>query len=216
MPATAVAATVSESRHADILERIMGVFAAKGFEGASMQDLARAAGMSAGNFYRYFASKDAIVAAMIDYDMVRIEQEFAWIMQADDTMAALRAVLRRRVETVTPEEGQLWSEIEATSLRRPEIAAMSQRIGLGVGTLLTQVFARVTRLPVEVAEKRFSAHAAFLMMLVKGMAVEGCPVRVAVCGERHLPSLRALVLRHIDAVLAEIVPQSPAAGPSEN
>ena len=51
-------------RSADLLSRVKGVFAAKGFDGASMQDLARAAGISAGNFYRYFPSKNAIIEAM--------------------------------------------------------------------------------------------------------------------------------------------------------
>ena len=56
-------------RGSDILERIKAVFAEKGFDGASMQDLARSAGMSAGNFYRYFPSKDAIIAAMVERDL---------------------------------------------------------------------------------------------------------------------------------------------------
>lgn len=37
-----------------------------------MQDLARAAGMSVGNFYRYFPSKAAIVQAMCGYDLAEI------------------------------------------------------------------------------------------------------------------------------------------------
>ena len=38
--------TDSAVRSADLLSRVKGVFAAKGFDGASMQDLARAAGIS--------------------------------------------------------------------------------------------------------------------------------------------------------------------------
>ena len=43
-----------EDRSTGILEAARRAFAEKGFDGASMQDIARAAGMSAGNFYRYF------------------------------------------------------------------------------------------------------------------------------------------------------------------
>lgn len=68
---------VLTDRSADILNRIRSAFAEKGFDGASMQDLARAAGMSVGNFYRYFPSKDAIIAAMAAYDMAEMEADFA-------------------------------------------------------------------------------------------------------------------------------------------
>ena len=54
-----------EAREAEILESIRTTFAAKGFDGASMQELARAAGMSVGNFYRYFPSKAAMVEAIM-------------------------------------------------------------------------------------------------------------------------------------------------------
>ena len=51
-------------REYEILDNIRHTFAEKGFDGASMQDLARAAGMSVGNFYRYFPSKAAMVEAI--------------------------------------------------------------------------------------------------------------------------------------------------------
>ena len=39
-----------------------------GFHRTTMQDVAREAGMSAGNLYRYFASKEALVSGMIERD----------------------------------------------------------------------------------------------------------------------------------------------------
>ncbi len=48
------APTAIDRRQMDILEAVHSTFVEKGFDGASMQDLARAAGMSVGNFYRYF------------------------------------------------------------------------------------------------------------------------------------------------------------------
>ena len=54
-----------DHRSAEILASVRSAFAAKGFDGASMQDLARAAGMSVGNFYRYFPSKAAIVEDLV-------------------------------------------------------------------------------------------------------------------------------------------------------
>ena len=56
----------TDQKVAEILSRLRDTFAEKGFDGASMQDLARAAGMSVGNFYRYFPSKSDIIAQMIE------------------------------------------------------------------------------------------------------------------------------------------------------
>ena len=53
----------ADIRSTEILASVRQTFVEKGFDGASMQDLARAAGMSVGNFYRYFPSKAAIIQA---------------------------------------------------------------------------------------------------------------------------------------------------------
>ena len=44
----------ADQRSVEILALVRQAFVEKGFDGASMQDLARSAGMSVGNFYRYF------------------------------------------------------------------------------------------------------------------------------------------------------------------
>ena len=75
-------ATAPDLRSAEILDSARRAFVEKGFDGASMQDLARAAGMSVGNFYRYFPSKAAIVAALITRDLDEVEQDFREILGA--------------------------------------------------------------------------------------------------------------------------------------
>ena len=72
-----VAAPKTDQRIADILLRVRAAFIDKGFDGASMQDLARVAGMSVGNFYRYFPSKSAIVEKLISCDLDNMQAEFA-------------------------------------------------------------------------------------------------------------------------------------------
>jgi len=44
-----------------ILDAALGVFAAKGFHGAAIPDVAKAADVGTGTLYRYFADKDALV-----------------------------------------------------------------------------------------------------------------------------------------------------------
>ena len=50
---------------------------APGFHRTTMQDVAAEAGMSPGNLYRYFPSKDAIVAGLAERDRARVMADFA-------------------------------------------------------------------------------------------------------------------------------------------
>ena len=50
-----------EARRQEILEAARSVFVTRGCDAASMQQIAKAAGVSAGNIYRYFPNKEALV-----------------------------------------------------------------------------------------------------------------------------------------------------------
>lgn len=195
--------TPPEPRSVEILDRIKSVFAAKGFDGASMQDLARAAGMSAGNFYRYFPSKNAIIEALVARDMQRVEGEFARVMQSSDPRAALRDVIRRRLETVEYGETALWAEIDAASSRREEIAAISGAMEREIIGYLIRVFARIADMPEAEARARFTAHASLVILLLKGVSVQACGTASRLA-DPPSPELQALVLRTIDTLLSEV------------
>lgn len=192
-----------DPRAIGILDQIKAAFAAKGFDGASMQDLARAAGMSAGNFYRYFPSKSAIVEAMIAHDLALIRSDFDRIAQADDTRDALMRMMRHRVTTHFDDKGPLWTEIEAAAARNHEVGEIAQRMQAEIARMLLRVFARIAAVDEAEAEKRFSAHAALLIILVRGAAKQAC----------HFSGVRAfdapdalpeLVLRMAGQILDEI------------
>lgn len=191
-------------RSVEILQRIRTVFAEKGFDGASMQDLARAAGMSVGNFYRYFPSKAAIVEAMVGHDMAEIERDFAAVAGAGDPMAAMRAKIAERVTQGCDADGQLWSEITAAAHRKAEIAQICCGMEEMVAENLLALFARVSAQPVDQVRERFASHARFVVLMIKaaGTRRPGPPD----------PALEALVLRAIDTALSEVIapcPRSP-------
>lgn len=192
-------ALATDRRSAEILDSIRQIFATKGFDGASMQDLARAAEMSVGNFYRYFPSKAAIIDAMINRDLEEIERDFAAVIDSTDPMETMRGIFRHRIShEVCTKDGPMMAEITAVALRKPEIAEVVTRMEQVIAQYFLAVFARVTGLPQEVVATRFSAHAGLIMMLIKGSAM--CPRLTA--GPQS--DLAALVLRTIDGVLAEV------------
>jgi len=57
----------AEERRLQILDVALKVFADNGFQGTSIKDIAEAAGISQGLMYHYFASKEALLEATIEY-----------------------------------------------------------------------------------------------------------------------------------------------------
>ena len=55
-------AQLQSDRRDEILGAAQRCFVRSGFHGASMQDICAEAGMSPGNLYRYFPSKEALIA----------------------------------------------------------------------------------------------------------------------------------------------------------
>jgi TetR/AcrR family fatty acid metabolism transcriptional regulator len=53
-------------RREHLLDAATRVFAAKGFNGATIRDVARAAGVADGTIYNYFANKEALLFDVFD------------------------------------------------------------------------------------------------------------------------------------------------------
>lgn len=62
----ALNAEIRDNRREEILRAALRVFADRGLKNATVSDIARAAGMSHGLLYHYFASKDALVEALFE------------------------------------------------------------------------------------------------------------------------------------------------------
>lgn len=187
-----------EERSVEILASIRQVFAEKGFDGASMQDLARSAGMSVGNFYRYFPSKAAIVQAMCGLDMAEIQRDFTAVQASEAPLACLRDHILRHFTAETLKDGQLWAEVTAASIRKPEIGHVAREMEEGITNFLATIFAQITRRSLEEARTRYQGECQILILLVKGVAT-----RSAQFGPPG-PALTAEVTRIVDGLLSRI------------
>lgn len=191
--------TAADARVAEILAAARQAFAEKGFDGASMQDLARAAGMSVGNFYRYFPSKAAIVQALIALDLEEMARDFIPVFASDDPIETMRQQVRvKLVQHQCNHDGTLWAEITATALRKPEIGIACGHMETTIADYLLQAFAAATGLSQEQSRQRFAAHAALIVLLVKSSAM--MPQQ----DETLRNDLNTLILRIIDQTLDEI------------
>ena len=115
-------------RRAEILNAAERCFAKHGFHQASMQTICAEAGMSPGNLYRYFPSKEAIIAGIAERNRAQAAADFAAVGKATEFFGGLATLARQYLVERTPEEIGLCAEIMAESRRNPEIARIYQTI----------------------------------------------------------------------------------------
>jgi AcrR family transcriptional regulator len=114
----------AERRRA-ILDAAERRFARAGFHRTTMQDVAAEAGMSPGNLYRYFQSKDALVAGLCERDRAGLVDEFSEVAKSGETfMTAFRALGERHFQNAMADKAKLCLEIWAEATRNPAVAAL--------------------------------------------------------------------------------------------
>ena len=126
-----------EARRKQILDAASGCFARQGFHQTTMQDICREAELSPGAVYRYFASKEEIIAASCQQcqqeSLALIESAAAhsdnpvevldWLVDSAFTwLGTPEAVDHMRINV------QLWAE----ALRNPEVMDAFQEANFGV------------------------------------------------------------------------------------
>ena len=79
---------LQEQRRRQILRAAGQCFAEKGFHQASMAEIAKAAGLSMGLLYRYFANKDALVMAFAELSRAVVNEDRTAYYIADTKNAA--------------------------------------------------------------------------------------------------------------------------------
>ena len=93
MSSTHLAAAIERQDRAkrrQIMEGARAVFLAQGFDGASMGEIARQAGVSKGTLYVYFDSKEALFEAIVEEEcLAQAEQVFALDSSDHDVEAVL-------------------------------------------------------------------------------------------------------------------------------
>jgi TetR/AcrR family transcriptional regulator, repressor for uid operon len=114
---------VPERRHR-ILDAAEACFARNGFHRTTMNDVAAEAGMSAGNLYRYFANKEAIVTGLTERDREMIAADFESIAREPDFFDAFAALGRKHLIDEPKEKTILVMEIWSEAARNAQIAEL--------------------------------------------------------------------------------------------
>ncbi len=136
----AVPSDRARARYEQVLDAASTCFRRYGFHGASIAEISKLAGMSAGHIYHFFENKEAIIAAIVNR---RVEYWITLIAQfecADDVFAAMIERVGIGIDERAEEEFVgLWLEILAEAARNPRVAEVLQQADARVRTILTHV-----------------------------------------------------------------------------
>jgi TetR/AcrR family transcriptional repressor of uid operon len=132
-------AQLQSDRKDEILAAAQRCFVRAGFHGASMQEICAEAGMSPGNLYRYFPSKEALIAGIAERDRADVSQRFASVDLSQGFFPVLEGLARHYFARYPREQVLLCTEVMAEARRHPEIARISASFDADVRTWLLQL-----------------------------------------------------------------------------
>ncbi len=122
----------TQERRQQITEGLLGVMAERGYEGATIPAIARAAKLAPGLVHYHFANKQEILLALVDSLAGKVRSRFERLLAASG--AAPRAQLKAFIEAylgkgedAAPAAGACWGSIGAEAVRQPEGRETYQR-----------------------------------------------------------------------------------------
>ena len=181
-----------------ILDAAAHVLVKDGFDGASTNRIADAAGVSIGSLYQYFPSKEALIAGISERNRADAVASFAQVEQAPDFFDGLAQLARHHLVDRGDSEVGLCAEIMSESRRNADIARLYQEIESDIKRRIAGLL-ETARARGEIrADVDIEAAATVLMVLGDGMSWRRS-VEKSFDAERVLP----LILKMVHCLLAK-------------
>lgn len=155
-------------RRDQILEAARRCAARSGFHGTSMATMAAEAGMSVGQIYRHFDSKESIIEAIVDRIVSQREAQIDNV-HADGALLAPQLLAQLSQEQPVDEaERAVMLEVQAEGARNAKVAAMLQRADR---RLATRAIHAVRGLRPDWSEADAAARVEVVAVLAEGTAL---------------------------------------------
>ena len=187
------AAAHAEAQRTRILDAAKHCFIADGFHAATMATIAERAGISTGLTYRYFESKEAIVLAIIERELVQARERIGKLHGSIDLVEGLVetfADFRSREPEIM--SGALYLEMSAAATRDAEVAAAIRH----ADQLTRGDFQAWLERPVAEGGRGLPREEAALRATLVQLLVAGLAVRAAREPDADASALRA-ALQHV-------------------
>lgn len=134
---------IVQDHHRRILDAAWRCFVRAGFHRATMQDVAAEASMSAGNIYRYFPSKDAIVSGICERDRAALASCFASLESDADPLGAFMAIARLHLVEEPRENAIFTLDLWAEAARNPHVSAICDAFEVDIRDWIGRFVARL-------------------------------------------------------------------------
>ena len=162
-------AQLQSDRRAEILAAAQRCFVRSGFHGASMQDICAEAGMSPGNLYRYFPSKEALIAGIAERDRAEVAQQFASADLSQGFFAVLEGMAHHHFAVRPDEQVLLCTEVMSEARRNPEIARISAAFDADVRKWLVDLLRAAAERGDIAGDVDFDGVVTMLMIIADGV-----------------------------------------------
>lgn len=195
-----------QARRERILDSAEICFARAGFHRCTMQDICKAAGISPGALYVYFASKEELIAGIVDRDRAKLASQLAELAHAPDLLSALA----RLGEHYTVEEPQykrvLGIEIGGEATRNPAVGATFRSVDEFCRQSFEQLFERA-RQDGKIAPTDDPRVLAEVVSLIG----DGLFWRRGIDPDFDVHQVLPVLVRLVSTLLNPVVPAAPAA-----
>lgn len=115
-PYTDTFARLPRKKRDHILAVAKRVFARDGFAAASINEVAREAGVSVGGLYRYFSTKDHLLLTLIERGVATLEETFDKILDGSGTpLDRIEAVINAAIEHATADPEMVQVYVDCTT-----------------------------------------------------------------------------------------------------
>ena len=156
------------------------LFGEQGFQATTMEEIAQAAGVSAGTLYNYFGTKNTVLLAHIESRVADMTETGTALLATPppDVVSAVQALTRLYLDSFVSLERELLREVMAasfgsTSELLPELMRLDELLLHQLETLLVH-FAEAGDLQagVDVAEAAIALYSLFATQLIMYVSVE--------------------------------------------
>lgn len=186
-----------QAKRRQILDAAVECFARSGFHATSTAQICAAAGMSPGNLFHYFDSKNAIIKAIALEDQQETAGFFASLPVDGNALHAIQDIAAAALEQACdPLYARISIEIAAEATRNPEIAALFAANEALVKTELVGILRRGIAKG-EIDAGLDPALSATWLIAVTDGAVGRAVMDPAFKARTHAPMLQLLIARFL-------------------
>lgn len=194
-------------RRERILDAAERCFARAGFHRCTMQEICKEAGISPGALYVYFASKEDLIAGIVERDRAKLAEKLSELSDAPDLLSALAKLGEHYTVDEPLYKRVLCIEIGCEATRNPVVGETFRSVDAFCRQNFEQVFERA-----RADEKIAPAHDAATLALVVSVLGDGLFWRRAVDPDFDARTVIPVLVNLVSTLLN---PVDPGAAPPQ-